>query len=299
MNDHDLALIAQLADGTIDPKDEPAARALLESSGEARAEYDAQLTALAAIRAAGPALLSPVERSALRESLITQLGLETAPEPQPARRRRAVPWGGLAVAAAALVGVVVLAPLLSLLSTGSDSASDTIAGALEAPAADAPAATGAGDAGLPAEERSAPAETDDQDAPLGALPAQTTAPSPAALFFDGLPYLGTIGVDELPELESELQSLSIDDASQWRLSLAGRDGAAESEAPLLDRFFARDGCAAAIPPGFAGEAVALAEVSNVTVVIYRLEPSAGAGGPVLLLVELDTCSELAGSAGGG
>lgn len=304
MNDHDFSLIAQLADGTIEPADEPAARALLEDNAQAQAEYDAQIAALAALRGVAPARMTMAESASLRRTLQDQLGLEPDKQPEPVRKRRSVPWGGLAVAAAALVGVVVLAPLLGLLSAGSSDTADTTI-ALER-TADA-AAEFSADSGTVLESEiplGAPATTANQSALVEETPAPAAATTsavprttPASDDADKLSYLGEIGSDGLSQLEAAAAALS-GDITAWRSSLtAGTDAEAITDEVLAD-FAGRQGCADAIPDGFTGDPVAIAAVAGDVIVLYRIQDVTGEDQPILFAVALDTCSQVAGAAGG-
>lgn len=105
MRDHEIELIAGLAEGTLD--DETAARALIESSAEALAEFQAQKSALTALSAALPAEMSEHERAALRRDVWTALGKESQPVV-------GTPWYyRLSYAAAGLLVVVGLVSVLN------------------------------------------------------------------------------------------------------------------------------------------------------------------------------------------
>lgn len=103
MRDHERELIAALADGSLD--DETAARALLESSAEARAEYELQLDALRALSAAGAVMMTESERAVLHRDLWGRL---RAGQAKPA----AVGIYRWSLAAAALFVVVGLGAVL-------------------------------------------------------------------------------------------------------------------------------------------------------------------------------------------
>lgn len=103
MRDYERELIAALADGSLE--DETEARALLESSAEARAEYELQLDALRALSSAGMVVMSESERTVLHRDLWGRLRAEQA-KPAVAGIYR---WS---LAAAALFVVVGLAAVL-------------------------------------------------------------------------------------------------------------------------------------------------------------------------------------------
>lgn len=103
---HEIELIARLVEGNLD--DESEARALLERSEQARAEYEAQKTAYDALRSAGPVTMTESEKAALRRDTWTAL----RQDPQPKARK--VPWYyKLAPVAAALSLVIGLAAVLT------------------------------------------------------------------------------------------------------------------------------------------------------------------------------------------
>lgn len=124
MRDHERELIAALADGSLE--DETEARALLESSAEARAEYELQLDALKVLSAAGAVMMTESERAVLHRDLWGRL-----------RAEQAKPGTGVyrwSLAAAALFVVVGLAAVLGGgLLNQADSGEDS---AVEATAAD-------------------------------------------------------------------------------------------------------------------------------------------------------------------
>ncbi len=115
MHDHDLEVIAAVAEGTLDAESARSAETRINACDECRTELQAQRTALATLRAAAPPGLSEMESARLRRAVRAAVGLEE----QPARsQRKLVPWAGLAAAAAALIALVIAGPLLGLLSTG-------------------------------------------------------------------------------------------------------------------------------------------------------------------------------------
>lgn len=85
MRERELELIAALVEGRLE--DEADARALIESSPEARAEYEAQRRAHAALTGLGPVAMTESERSALHRDLWTALRTGAA-----ASRPDAAPW---------------------------------------------------------------------------------------------------------------------------------------------------------------------------------------------------------------
>lgn len=108
MRDHELELIAALVEGRLE--DETEARALIASSPELMAEYEAQRAAYDAMREAGTAALSESERSALRRDVWTELrsGARVAPSTTPWYYR----W------APAAAGVLLVVGLVAVLAQG-------------------------------------------------------------------------------------------------------------------------------------------------------------------------------------
>ena len=116
MHSHDLDLIAAYADGSA--LDETEARALIETCGECRAEYEAQRSVLSALGSLPP--LSPmtdIEKAGLHRDLWTEL------RNPPAMARAANPWWWRwTYAAAGLFLVVGLAGVILQLGQGDDAA---------------------------------------------------------------------------------------------------------------------------------------------------------------------------------
>jgi hypothetical protein len=82
MRDHEIELISALVEGRLE--DESEARALIASSAELQAAYEAQKNAREALTAAGPALMRQDEKTALHRDLWTELRTET--------KRTRTPW---------------------------------------------------------------------------------------------------------------------------------------------------------------------------------------------------------------
>lgn len=133
MRDHELELIAALAEGRLD--DEAEARALLESAPEYREEYEAQKLALEALSRAGTAAMSEVERASLHRDLWTELRDEPA-----AVSRSRNPWSLRLGAVAA--GLFVMVGLVAVLSQGGADQGESF-DELAADVADSPATTAA------------------------------------------------------------------------------------------------------------------------------------------------------------
>lgn len=120
MPDHDL--IAALAEGRLDAAEAATAERAIAADPEAAALLAAHRTALAATRAAEPAVLTNTERRDLRASVSEAVGLDRSP--QLAVRRRA-PWAAISIAAATLAALVAVVPLAGLLTESGDSAAVT------------------------------------------------------------------------------------------------------------------------------------------------------------------------------
>lgn len=154
MHEHERELIAALAEGSLE--DETKARALLETSPEARVEYRLQLDALAALEGASPTEMTEVERARLHRELWTQVRADKA------KTRSTAGIYGWSLVAAALFVVVGLAAVLGGGMLGGQDAAETfseISDALGSPGADMAteetfaAADEGGEASLPADSR--------------------------------------------------------------------------------------------------------------------------------------------------
>lgn len=118
MRDNELELIAALVEGRLE--DEAEARALIESSPELQAEYEAQKTAFEALSAVGTTSLTETERSSLRRDVWTELKAPAASAP--ARN----PWYFRWVPA--LAGLFVVVGLVAVISQGGgDDVSEPVA----------------------------------------------------------------------------------------------------------------------------------------------------------------------------
>lgn len=155
MHEHDLDLIAALADGSAGEAGEAAeARALVETCPVCRAEYEAQTEVIAWLAAAPSPVMTDLERAGLHRAVRSGLGSETTPAPS------APWWQRLGYVAAGLLVVAGLFGVLQnsgmMMGGGDESAS--LSTTTAADGADAPAG------GLPfvaedAEEAAAPTTT--------------------------------------------------------------------------------------------------------------------------------------------
>lgn len=114
MNARNQELIVDLLGGRLSPEEERTALARIENDPVFRAEYETQLSAISILEASPTPSMTPAERSSLHAALRQQLFLDDAPVPvvaTPSRWQRwRAPLGGLAVAAAVIVGAVVVLP---------------------------------------------------------------------------------------------------------------------------------------------------------------------------------------------
>ena len=120
MAKYDPDRIAELAAGLLEPAEATALEQEIAADPRAAAELAAQRLALEALRRAPAPVLSAEERTELRRAVAAALNLEEAPAVAVVSSRRRVPWRPLAVAAAALVIVAAVVPLVGLLSVGED-----------------------------------------------------------------------------------------------------------------------------------------------------------------------------------
>jgi len=118
MTRYDPEIIAALAEGRLDPQEAEALERAIAADPVASADLAAQRTALEAMRDEPAPMLTTAERSDLRRRIAAELGLTPAEAPAPAPRR--IAWGSIAVAAAALVGVIAIVPVVGLLTTSGD-----------------------------------------------------------------------------------------------------------------------------------------------------------------------------------
>jgi hypothetical protein len=117
MHDHDLDLIASLADGSLDDPTE--ARALIETCPECRGEYEAHLSVIVALATMEPVTMSDFERAALHRDLWTEL------RSQPAKTSATPWWYRFSYAAAGLFVLVGLVAVVNQLGSGGSGPTET------------------------------------------------------------------------------------------------------------------------------------------------------------------------------
>jgi hypothetical protein len=116
MHDHDLDLIASLADGSLDDPTE--ARALIETCPECLREYEAHLSVIASLATVEPVTMSDFEKAALHRDLWTEL------RSQPAKTSATPWWYRFSYAAAGLFVLVGLVAVANQLGSGDSGATE-------------------------------------------------------------------------------------------------------------------------------------------------------------------------------
>jgi hypothetical protein len=219
MNERNQELIVDLIGGRLSLDEERAAFARIENDPDFRAEYETQISAISMLEASSTPLMTPDERSTLHAVLRQQLHLDDTPVPIVAVTSRWQRWwaplGGLAVAAAVVVGAVVILPGV-LSSSDSDGSFETASAEIATTAPNASLGdglaeesedhSGGADAAAPQATESAVAggSTADED-----VPSTTTAAAyDAAEAPTALPYLSDVNLEALErELASDPESL--------------------------------------------------------------------------------------------
>lgn len=210
MRDYELELIASLAERTLD--DETEALALVESSAEHRAEYEAQKLALRHLGAIGPVTMTDTEKTAMHRDLWTDL--RTTPS------TTGIPWYYRWVPVAA--GLLVVVGVVSVLSNQSaNDSSGERAGATVVAADD-----GGGDETVQEETAQGDDGAADEEPTSGgyaASPPVAETDEATALEFSNAAEKVRQG--EYPALaRSALQSDSASDETQVCLGDAGLEG---------------------------------------------------------------------------
>lgn len=161
MHEHDLDLIAALADGSL--RDETEARALVDSCDICHTEYLEQTEVLALISNAPSARMTELEKAALHRDLWTEL------RPAPAGAPSTPWWQRWSYVAAGLFVVVGLVGVLNLAQDGGGEAADTTA------------AEATADLQAPLNEEGVPFVTGEDSAEGGGEAVTTTAAAEQAL----------------------------------------------------------------------------------------------------------------------
>lgn len=196
MRDRDLELIAALVEGRLE--DETEARALIASSPEHQAEYEAQKLAFTTLQEAGPASMTETERAVLHRDVWSTFRTEVAAKP--ARSPWYYRWAPVTAVLFVAVG------LTAVLSQGGDDGATETANL----AADLPVeTTGAADA---ATAEDGTAET---FAEAGGLTTDTTE---AATEGTTTPEEGEAGADE--RTDTDLAPVPDDEAAFYTAQAA-------------------------------------------------------------------------------
>ncbi|HZJ48070.1 MAG TPA: hypothetical protein VFD97_03415 [Acidimicrobiia bacterium] len=285
MKETDLALIVDLVAGRLPPEEEQAALALVTADPGLRTEYESQ-RAIAALLADTPSpSMTPQERVLLHTELKAQLHFGD-PSPvvtvAPSRWHRwLAPLGGLAVAAAVIVGAVVVLPG----TLSGDNANDSF------DLASAPTTTAAasserldmfGSDGQPALEgptEDASASETGPDAITDGAVGQAYNPSVERL---DVPYVAAVDLDELAATYSSDPTLV--DESLSRSSASISPMAKDQALSCLE-------VASANIPGSAVIPLVVTAYDGVDAVIVAVTPETGDS--YLVVYALDSCTELA------
>jgi hypothetical protein len=291
MHKHDPDLNAALAAGDLGDAETRAAEESIAGCDDCLAEVKAQHLALAAIEAAPRPGLSMSESADLRRAVAGAVGLATEPEPQRSRR----PWLGLATAAAVVVALIAVAPVVNLLSTGSDagSASETTVGEFrevstslvaEAPPTSAASAAEAPRTEAPAAAGESTADLEDTAAALGG--GDSILPDS---------YLDFGRVDDLQEFLAEVplgitdrttsRSLTNDEILYYsnRFSVEADETAASGCSAA--------GALAAVAAGDYVITIGTAQFGEIDIVVALV--ATGGGGEIAVAIDAATCEVLA------
>lgn len=289
MNDRMQELVVDLIDGRLSAHDERVARTRIDADPAFRAEYEAQLSIISVLEASPTPMMTSEERSSLHTALRRQLHLDETPAPvvaaPPRWQRWWAPVGGFAVAAALLVGAVVVLPG-SLSETDSGASVDvaldettTIAtsGASSEEFVDRIEVEGVGDGEKGATDSAVAggeASADTEDPSAQTYDAVSALPS--------LPYLTAVDLDTLErEFSSDTDLLS------RRLSESSTKASAAEFSLVeacLDMLRAEDSISAFSP-------IATTTVDGTTAVVVSVSP--GEGDPYLAVLDVGSCQEIA------
>lgn len=295
MNERNEELIVDLIGGRLSPDEEQAALVRMENDAALRAEYESQMSVVSRLGASSSPSMTPDERSKLHAALRRQLHLDDDPVPVVAAPSRWQRWwapvGGLAVAAAVVLGAVVVLPG-TLSGDDSDGAFEMASAVIAttvptAPLADALASVTESpetDQVTPQAEESVDAGGMAADGE--AQPTTTAAAYEAAAPPADLPYLVDVDLDAL---ESELAS---DPESLRNAIPAPSTKSLELGTPLmeacLDTLRIAD-TASSISP------IATTTYEDTEAVVVSVSPPEG--DPFLAIFAVDSCEELASTQG--
>lgn len=198
MRDHELELLAALAEGRLE--DESEARALIASSPEARAEYEAQRSALEALSELDSVFLSEQERAELHRDVWT--ALRAPAEIGPSRGRWFSRWVPVTAGLFILVGVVAVLNQTDMLDGGTDSAQQSGAEiAATATTAFAETAGALGDLGDDTRDGDATEEAPNEDETSGTTHALASPTNSQLAFYSSEAEAIRSGDDDISSVE--------------------------------------------------------------------------------------------------
>jgi hypothetical protein len=297
MNERNQELIVDLIGGLLSLDEERAAFTRIENDPDFRADYETQLSVISMLEASSTPSMTPDERSTLHAALRQQLHLDDTPVPVVAVTSRWQRWwaplGGLAVAAAVVVGAVVILPG-ALSSSDSDGSFETASAEIATTAPNASLGdglaeetedqSGGADAAAPQATESAVAGGSTAD---GEVPSTTTAAAyDAAEAPAALPYLADV---DLEVLESELASNpeSLRNSVPTPSSKSSELDPSQVES-CLDSLRADDAASSFSP-------IATTTYEGTESVVVSVSPSEG--DPFLAVFAVDSCRELTSTQG--
>jgi hypothetical protein len=237
MTRYDPEIIAALAEGALDPEEAEALEREIAGDPVASATLAAQRMALEVMRETPQPMLTEAERSDLRRRIAAELGL--APEAATAPAPRRIAWGSIGIAAAALVGVIAVVPVVGLLTTSGDAGDAAAVSLLDEDAqvntrADTP---DSGAVSSMAEEALDTFEdtTADAAAPTTAAPATAAPTTSAAGAGDTTTIVTTTAAPSTTDGAGQQEDVAW--LSGWRESSADPETAteADSEVPCFDQ----------------------------------------------------------------
>jgi hypothetical protein len=303
MKDTDLTLIVDLVAGLLSPAEEKDALALISSDPELLAAYASQREVSAGLADLPAPSMTAGERAHLHAELKAQLHLDDPSPvvaPTPSRWSRwMAPLGGLAVAAAVVIGAVLVLP--GTLGGENDAAFNAAAPATTTAASTgsaetledgrlSPTASGESVGTIGEESPSAPGGVSEGgDAPIEASVAADGVgeqPSQAVASILELPFVADI------DLETLAASYSSDpDVADESLSKRSSNGSPLS----TDQISSCIDTASADAPDSVVSPLAVTDYDGVEAVILAITPPSG--NPHLVVYSLDACTELANTDG--
>lgn len=299
MNERNQELIVDLLGGQLSPTEERSIRARIESDPELRSEYDTQMSIISLLDASSIPSMTMEERSTLHAALRQQLHVDNSPAPVVAAPSRWQRWwapiGGFAVAAAVIVGAIVVLPgalstedsdgsfevaSAEITTTAASSSADAPPGEVETQGTDdggdgdtAPDVAESGLAGgaAPDEEMQASETFDAAGAPLA------------------LPYVTDIDLDALEsDLASDPESLRNSTPPTSSKSSEFDDTQVAQSDDCLESLTTGDTASFFAP-------IAMTTYDGVPAVVVSVSPSEGDS--FLAVFSLDLCREIASTQG--